>query len=248
MSTEIELAVTHDPSIVLIDKEKREDSLAHIRREVESHVPDLTTDKGRKAIAIRRSAIYRLKGRGGRPRRTGPAPRRVGSPRQSGRGSGETISRQLIGRLVGVHGTIGSTQSVQHFTEPYAALQRYLQYAQNLAKRNFAEELRSLQRHYMLLNSSGSIIELLEEKPAVYALLIEAVKPLQNAFGEKRFLHARVQSSDEARLVKVEVQLPGDFGGDPERALCSFDEDWWLYNCHRAGGALVFDYEMQDAI
>ena len=119
---------------------------------------------------------------------------------------------------------------------------------QPLLNQNFALQLCPLQRHYTILDDDRRIIELLGEEPALHALLLEAVKPLQDAFGEKRIVQVRVQSSDEDSLLKVAVQLPADFGADPERALRSFDEAWWLNNCHRSGGALVFDYEMRDAI
>jgi hypothetical protein len=77
---------------------------------------------------------------------------------------------------------------------------------------------------------------------------MEAVAPLKNAFGEMPVLQVRVQSSDDDSLVKVAVQLPADLAGEPERALRSFDEHWWLKNCHRSSGTLVFDYEIQDAV
>ena len=99
-----------------------------------------------------------------------------------------------------------------------------------------------------MLNSNRVIIEFLEEEPALYRLLVEAVQPLRTVFGEKRLLQLRVQYSDEDSLLKVAVQLPVDFGGDPEQALHSFDTEWWLNNCHRSGGALVFDYEIQNSI
>ena len=62
------------------------------------------------------------------------------------------------------------------------------------------------------------------------------------------YIHVWAQSSDDDSILKVAVQLPADFDRDPERALQSFDEEWWLNNCHRSGGVLVFDYEMHDAI
>ncbi len=113
---------------------------------------------------------------------------------------------------------------------------------------NFTAQLRSLQQHYTILDDDRLITEILEEETSLYTLLIEAIKPLQRAFGEKRIIHLRIQSSEDDIIVKVAVQLPADFGADPERALRSFDEEWWLNNCHRSGGALVFDYEMQDAV
>lgn len=118
-------------------------------------------------------------------------------------------------------------------------------YEQTRPNRDLAAQL---QQHYTILDSDRVIIELLEEEPALFRLLVEAVQPLRTVFGEKRLLQLRVQYSDEDSLLKVAVQLPADFGGDPEQVLHSFDTEWWLNNCHRSGGALVFDYEIQNAI
>jgi hypothetical protein len=120
-------------------------------------------------------------------------------------------------------------------------------YEQTRSNRDYAGQLRSLQQHYTTRDSNRLIIEILEEEPALYTLLAEAVRPLQDAFGERRLIQIRVQFSDDDSLLKVAVQLPADFD-DPELALHSFDRDWWLNNCHRSGGALVFDYEIQDAV
>lgn len=66
MSTEtaeqsIELVVQHNPSIVLLDKEKASLLFDHIEREVRSFVPDLTTEKGRKNIASLAYKVGRTK-------------------------------------------------------------------------------------------------------------------------------------------------------------------------------------------
>jgi hypothetical protein len=121
-------------------------------------------------------------------------------------------------------------------------------YEQTGPNRDYAGQLRSVQQHYTTLDPSRVIIAVLEEQPALYTLLIEAVRPLHNAFGERRLIQIRVQSSDDDSLLKVAVQLPADFSGDPELALRSFDRNWWLDNCQRSGGALVFDYEIRDAV
>ena len=105
----------------------------------------------------------------------------------------------------------------------------------------------SLKQHYTILDSNDVIIKLLDEKPSTYLLLIEAVKPLQNVFGPGRIIRMRAQISDDDSLIKIAVQLPRTFE-DPEYALSNFDADWWLNNCNRSGGALVFDYEIQDAL
>jgi hypothetical protein len=107
--------------------------------------------------------------------------------------------------------------------------------------------LRSLQEHYMILDSEDSI-ELLQQQPSLFRLLIEAVEPLRMAFGNDHILQLRVLHSDEGILLKIAVLLPSNFSDDPEQALHSFDVEWWLNNCHHSNGALVFDYEIQDVV
>ncbi len=120
-------------------------------------------------------------------------------------------------------------------------------YEQILPTRELARQIRSLQQHYTIVDRNDLIIEILGEQPALYAILIEAVAPLQRAFGDRRIIQLRAKFSEDDSLLKVAVQLPADLR-DPERALHTFDENWWLENCHRSGGALVFDYEIQDAV
>jgi hypothetical protein len=117
-------------------------------------------------------------------------------------------------------------------------------YEQQRPSRDFAAQLCALHQHYTILDDDRVVTGLLEEEPALYSLLIGAVAPLQRAFGDRRLVYIRVQSCDEDSLLKVVVRLPANFGGDPECALQAFDEEWWLNNCHRSGGTLVFDYEM----
>jgi hypothetical protein len=113
----------------------------------------------------------------------------------------------------------------------------------------YLRQLRTLQQYYTVLDSDRVVIEFLKEESGLYTLLVEAVRPLQTTFGKKGLLHVRVQHSDDDGLLKVVVQLPADFGDDQaEQALGSFDREWWLNNCHRSGGALVFDYEIRDAV
>lgn len=121
-------------------------------------------------------------------------------------------------------------------------------YEQESPRQDFARQLRFLRQHYTILDSDQLIVEFLAEEPAIYALLIDAVRPLQVAFGERRLFHIRLQHSDDDSFLKVAVQLPFDFDDDPEDALRSFDRQWWLNNCHRSGGTLVIDYEIQDAV
>lgn len=57
----IAIIVAQNPAIVLVDQSKRDDLYAHIKREVEAHVPDLTTAKGRDAIKSLAFKITRTK-------------------------------------------------------------------------------------------------------------------------------------------------------------------------------------------
>jgi hypothetical protein len=109
-------------------------------------------------------------------------------------------------------------------------------------------QLRALRQHYTIVDKSDLVMELLRTERTLYALLLEATIPLQRAFGEGRITKLRVQVSDEESLLRVAVQLPKDFSGDPEEALEAFDANWWLENCSRSLGALVFDYEILDAV
>ena len=115
-------------------------------------------------------------------------------------------------------------------------------------KKDFTEQLRTLNQHYTILGDDRTIVELLATEPVLYSLLIEAIEPLRQVFGDKHLIYIQVLSSNEDSILKVTVRLPANFGGNPEDALQAFDEMWWLSNCHRSSGTLVFDYEMPDAI
>src|ERR1700681_312437 len=90
-------------------------------------------------------------------------------------------------------------------------------YEQVRPNRDFTPQLQSLEQHYTLLDSNHLMIEYLADEPPVYALLIEAVRPLQNAFGKGRIIQLRIQDSGDDSLLKVAVQLPARFGNDPTR-------------------------------
>ena len=95
-------------------------------------------------------------------------------------------------------------------------------YEQPQPNQDFTEQLRALHQHYTILDDDRTIIELLATEPALYSLLIEAVEPLRHAFGDKRLIYIRVQSSDEDSILKVAVRLPANFGDDPEARLAGF--------------------------
>lgn len=57
----IEIAVAQNPAIVLLDRAKFTALYDHVKREVESFTPDLTTEKGRKAISALAFKVTRTK-------------------------------------------------------------------------------------------------------------------------------------------------------------------------------------------
>lgn len=130
-------------------------------------------------------------------------------------------------------------------TDSYQGI-AYARYEQMQQRGHWSRELRNVQQHYLIVDSDREVTELLHAYPRLYLLLLEAVRPLQSAFGDRLF-QIRVQHSDYDSLLKVAVQLPADFA-QPEVALKAFDNDWWINNCQRSSGALVFDYEIQDGV
>lgn len=59
--TDIATIVAQNPVVVLTNEKQRTDLYAHIRKEIAAFVPDLTTDKGRKAIAALAFKVTRTK-------------------------------------------------------------------------------------------------------------------------------------------------------------------------------------------
>ena len=71
----------------------------------------------------------------------------------------------------------------------------------------------------------------------------EAIPYLRQAFGEECQILLRLQSTEEGPLYKMTVHLLPQYDRNPDQALRQFEETWWLDNCHRSEGNLVFDYE-----
>ena len=120
-------------------------------------------------------------------------------------------------------------------------------FGQTILIRGYKEKLLSLQHHYTFLDEDGAMIELLRAEPTLFNLLLEAVEPINRAFGEIRILTTRIQAYEDDTLLKIVALLPAHPKSNPEDALLGFDQDWWLNNCHRSR-MLVFDYEIQDAL
>lgn len=113
--------------------------------------------------------------------------------------------------------------------------------------RQHEEQIRSLQQFYAVEGSESELMEILAEQTSIYSTLLDAVAPLEEAFGKPRVLTLHVLSTGDEAMLKAAVQLPEAFD-DPDGALRRFDLAWWLSNCQRSGGMLAFDYEIQDGL
>lgn len=84
--------------------------------------------------------------------------------------------------------------------------------------------------------------------PALAPLLVlatESVPFLEAAFGaSSQGIQARILRDEAgAPMVRVVVLVAADDATDLDSLLRRFDQTWWLANCHRGEGRLVFDYE-----
>lgn len=104
-------------------------------------------------------------------------------------------------------------------------------------------KLGRLERAYVIRDSE-LLSQVLEESPFLGELLWEAVAQLDCSFGPGSIKKVEVIRSDEGLSIGVIIRNCADGPNDAEDALREFDEKWWLLNCHRSDGSLVFDYEI----
>ena len=106
------------------------------------------------------------------------------------------------------------------------------------------EQLVQLQQFYAIVSSDSLITETLEDVPALFSLLRDAVEPLRIAFGEKKLLKLEaVEAPDEGNILRVIVQLSTGTAR-PTDLMRGFKRNWWLNKCVRSQASLVFDYEI----
>jgi hypothetical protein len=108
------------------------------------------------------------------------------------------------------------------------------------------KRLRDLQRLYTPVGAEELIVDLLAEVPVLFSLLKEAVDPIYAEFGDAIILQLRAQESDENVLLRVVIQSALNIE-EAEVALERFEDAWWLDNCHKSSGSLVFDCSVRPA-
>lgn len=91
----------------------------------------------------------------------------------------------------------------------------------------------------------GAVSAFLRRHRAVAALLHEGLDAFDGLCGRDVPANlALCQGADDAVLRVVWHLRPGEDGG---QLLRTFDTCWWLRECHRSEGLLVFDYEQEVA-
>lgn len=117
---------------------------------------------------------------------------------------------------------------------------------ETLAKRSLEpRSLEQLEQHY-ILEGKNALTALLQEQRDLPAILTEAVPQLRRWFGD-RLLQLKATSDDDNVIARGSVVWPGSLQ-DAEAALAAFDQNWWLENCVRSHGYLVFDFELVDGV
>jgi hypothetical protein len=76
------------------------------------------------------------------------------------------------------------------------------------------------------------------------ALIRESLPALCGAFGVSTIRIQRRCEPDGTKRWRVVALLPPDFPYIPAVCLWHFDEGWWLANCHRSRGDVVFEYAL----
>jgi hypothetical protein len=75
-------------------------------------------------------------------------------------------------------------------------------------------------------------------------LLLQAVKPLHDAFGETAIKVLRLVTDDEGSETLFCLVMTSEELADAQDALRCFDEHWWLSRCDLRAGLLNFDFEL----
>jgi hypothetical protein len=109
-----------------------------------------------------------------------------------------------------------------------------------------SESINKVEAHYIITEGKERVAGLFCEQRELPKLLLEAVRPLRTSFGEK-LLQLQANSDGDDIFLKSTILWPGD-AASARAALDNFDQSWWLDNCTRAHGHLIFDYELVDGL
>lgn len=105
-------------------------------------------------------------------------------------------------------------------------------------------ELDNLRREYVFSDPS-SVRAFLREHRALPVVLLDAVPWLKTSFGADATLQLQLMLEEDEPTSLCGLVLWTGSLASAQMALHEFDESWWLRNCQRASGNLIFDYELR---
>lgn len=91
--------------------------------------------------------------------------------------------------------------------------------------------------------SSEDVKTFLRGHRGIPSLLIEAAPHFRKAFGNAPLALDVVTEEGNPRTIYALAQW-GEERREAKKALRDFDEQWWISNLQKAGGKVVFDYEL----
>jgi hypothetical protein len=114
---------------------------------------------------------------------------------------------------------------------------------QMVEQAEFAEATKELKKQF-IFNDATAIEFFLRTHRMLVPILLESVPYLRKSFGQETPLALEIMSDDgPPRAIYVLALWRGD-RIDSRAALRDFDEAWWINNLEKAGGGIVFDYEL----
>jgi hypothetical protein len=104
-------------------------------------------------------------------------------------------------------------------------------------------QLSKIEKEYVIEDRSR-LLTFLKNNITLSQLLLEAVPHLKTSFGQEVILQLRLSwEDDSSRTLYGVVPWLGTLT-EARAALDLFDDAWWKENSHRAGGRIVFDYQL----
>ena len=107
----------------------------------------------------------------------------------------------------------------------------------------FSATLENLKRQFIFTNIAPIEAFLRTHRALVYVLL-EGVPYLKDCFGTETPLALEIMSDEGPSRSIYALALWRGERKESRAALHRFDEIWWMNNLKKAGGRIVFDYEL----
>jgi hypothetical protein len=103
--------------------------------------------------------------------------------------------------------------------------------------------VKEVSKSYMMPRDN-SVQDFLHSHRVLPQLLMEALPRLQEIFGDATVFTLRAASDEYGwQNLFVDALWPGD-AADAYADLDRFEDEWWVANCHVAGGHLNFTYRL----